>query len=228
MNDNRLAIFGGTPVIKVPFRKYNHIGEAEARAVENVLRSGILSDFIGSAGENFYGGKIVREFESHWKKRFKVKNAISMNSATSCLAAAIGAIGVGPGDEVIVSPFTMSASATAILVFNAIPIFADIEPDTFNLDPSSIENRITPQTKALMIPNIFGHPADYDPILEIARKHKLKIIEDNAQSPTATYKGKLAGTIGDIGVFSLNRHKHIHTGEGGMCVTNNDVLAERL
>lgn len=228
MSKQQLAILGGKPIIDKPLVKYNHIGIEEAQAVENVLRSGVLSDFVGSDSEYFYGGRMVREFEARWRERFGVRHAITMNSATSCLAAAVGAAGVGPGDEVIVSPFTMSASAMAILTFNAIPVFADIEPETFNLDPDSIEKRLTSQTRALMVPNIFGHSADYGRILEIARKHNLVVIEDNAQSPTSRYKGKLTGTIGDIGVFSLNRHKHIHTGEGGVCVTDNNVLAERL
>jgi dTDP-4-amino-4,6-dideoxygalactose transaminase len=142
--------------------------------------------------------------------------------------AAIGACEIGPGDEVIVSPYTMSASATAILVFNAIPVFADIEEYTFNLNPKSIEKCITKRTKAIMVPNIFGHAADYRTINRIARNRDLFVIEDNAQSPLAKYHGRYAGTIGDIGVFSLNYHKHIHTGEGGVCLTNNKVLAERM
>ena len=160
LNNKKLAILGGKPVLKNSLKNYNHIGNEEVKAVEKVLRSGVLSDFVGSKGEKFYGGKMVREFESRWKERFGVKHAISMNSATSCLAAAVGAIGAGPGDEIIVSPFTMSASASAILVFNAIPVFADIESQTFNLDPHAIESRITSNTKALMVPNIFGHSAD--------------------------------------------------------------------
>jgi len=122
----------------------------------------------------------------------------------------------------------MCASATAILVWNAIPVFADIEDQTFNLDPNSIEKNITPYTKAIIVTNIFGHAAKLKEIKAIAKKHKLKVIEDNAQAPGALYDGQYAGTIGDIGVFSLNYHKHIHTGEGGMCVTNDDQLAERM
>ena len=122
----------------------------------------------------------------------------------------------------------MSASATAILVWNAIPVFADIEEDTFNLDPASIERNITPYTKAIMVTDIFGHAADLDAIMDIARRHGLKVIEDAAQAPGAMYKGRHVGTVADIGVYSLNYHKHIHTGEGGVCVTNDATLAERL
>ncbi|TRZ93412.1 MAG: DegT/DnrJ/EryC1/StrS family aminotransferase, partial [Rhodocyclaceae bacterium] len=159
---------------------------------------------------------------------FEVKHAVTVNSNTSGLIAAVGAIGIEPGDEVIVSPWTMSASATAIVVWNAIPVFADIEDETFNLDPASIERNITPRTRAIMVTDIFGHAADMDAIMAIARKHKLKVIEDCAQAPAARYRGRYAGTIADIGVFSLNYHKHIHTGEGGVCVTNDAALAERL
>ena len=140
----------------------------------------------------------------------------------------MGAVGVEPGDEVIVSPWTMSASATSILVWNAIPVFADIEDDTFNLDPASIEANLSPYTKAIMVTDIFGHASDLDAIMEIAKKHNLHVIEDAAQVPGAIYKGKHAGTLADIGVFSLNYHKHIHTGEGGVCVTNDVDLAERI
>ena len=122
----------------------------------------------------------------------------------------------------------MSASATAILVWNAIPVFSDIEDETFNLDPACIEKNITPRTSAIMVTDIFGHPAEMDTIMAIASKHSLKVIEDCAQAPAARYRGRCAGTIADIGVYSLNYHKHIHTGEGGVCVTNAPALAERL
>jgi dTDP-4-amino-4,6-dideoxygalactose transaminase len=114
------------------------------------------------------------------------------------------------------------------LVWNAIPVFADIESETFNLDPESIEANITPRTKAIVVPDIIGHAADLDAIMRIAKKHDLMVIEDAAQAPGALYKGKYVGTLADIGVFSLNYHKHIHTGEGGVCVTNDPHLAERI
>jgi dTDP-4-amino-4,6-dideoxygalactose transaminase len=153
---------------------------------------------------------------------------VTVNSNTSGLIAAVGAIGIEPGDEVIVSPWTMSASATAILVWNAIPVFADVEEDTFNLDPASIERNITPYTRAIMVTDIFGHAADLDAIMDIARRRGLRVIEDAAQAPGAMYKGRHVGTVADIGVYSLNYHKHIHTGEGGVCVTSDATLAERL
>jgi dTDP-4-amino-4,6-dideoxygalactose transaminase len=122
----------------------------------------------------------------------------------------------------------MSASATSILIFNAIPVFADIEEDYFCLDPKSVQEKITKRTKAVIVVDIFGQPYDAEKINAIAKKHNLSVIEDCAQAPGATYKGKYAGALGDIGIYSLNYHKHIHTGEGGVVVTNNDVLAEKV
>jgi perosamine synthetase len=225
---NKLALFDGPKTITKPFQRYNTIGTEEMKAVEGVVKTGVLSQYLGEWSPDYYGGKMVQAFERAWEKYFKVKHAVAVNSNTSGLMAAVGAIGVEPGDEVIVSPWTMSASATAILVWNAIPVFADIEYETFNLDPVSIEKNITPYTKAIMVTDIFGHAADLDSIMLLAKKHNLKVIEDSAQAPGAIYKGKYVGTIADIGVFSLNYHKHIHTGEGGVCVSNDPDLAKRM
>lgn len=225
---DRLAILGGPKAIPTPFRPYSSYGPEEVAAAKTVVESGVLSRFLGSWDEDFYGGPKIREFEQAWARHFHCRHAVSVNSATSGLIAAIGAIGVEPGDEVILSPWTMSATATAILVWNALPVFADIEAETFNLDPLAVERAITPRTRAIVVTDIFGHPADLDALSLIARRHDLKLIEDAAQSPGAMYRDRYAGTVADIGVFSLNYHKHIHTGEGGMCVTDDDTLAERM
>lgn len=227
-DSDRLALHGGPKTIKEPFGRYNSIGEKEAQAVARVLESGVLSRFLGSWSDDFYGGPIVRAFEEAWADRFGVSHAVTVNSATSGLIAALGAAGVEPGDEVIVSPWTMSASATSIMVWNAIPVFADIEDETFGLDPAAVEARITARTRAIVVPDIFGHSARLDEIMAIARRHRLKVIEDAAQAVNALDRGRHVGTIADIGVFSLNYHKHIHTGEGGVCVTNDPELAERM
>ena len=224
----KLAINGGPKTINIEFAPYNSLGKEERVAVDEVMRSGILSQFLGVWHKNFYGGSKVQEFEKMAAQYFGAKYAITVNSWTSGLIAAVGALDIEPGDEIIVSPWTMSASATAILHWNAIPIFADIEEDTFNLDIASVEANITPYTKAIMAVDIFGHSADMDALRKIANKHDLKIISDTAQAPGAMYKGKHAGTLADIGGYSLNYHKHIHTGEGGIIVTNDDNLAERL
>jgi dTDP-4-amino-4,6-dideoxygalactose transaminase len=222
-----LAINGGTPVRTQLFPAYNTIGEEEKKAVMKVLDSGNLSQYLGAWTHDFLGGPTVRAFEEEWSRVIGVKHSISVNSNTSGLFTAVGAIGIQPGDEVIVSPYTMSASAIAPLVYGGIPVFADIDPLTFCMDPKSIEARITSRTKAILVVHIFGHPADMDSIMALAKKHNLYVIEDCAQAPMGKYKGQPVGTIGDLGVFSLNYHKHIHTGEGGVITTNNTVLAER-
>ncbi|MBN8675915.1 MAG: DegT/DnrJ/EryC1/StrS family aminotransferase [Chitinophagales bacterium] len=222
-----LAINGGTPVRTQLFPAYNTIGEEEKKAVMKVLDSGNLSQYLGAWTHDFLGGPTVRAFEEEWSRVIGVKHSISVNSNTSGLFTAAGAIGIQPGDEVIVSPYTMSASAIAPLVYGGIPVFADIDPLTFCMDPKSIEARITSRTKAILVVHIFGHPADMDSIMALAKKHNLYVIEDCAQAPMGKYKGQPVGTIGDLGVFSLNYHKHIHTGEGGVITTNNTTLAER-
>jgi perosamine synthetase len=224
----KLALLGGKPVREKPFPQHRTTGDEEKKIVMEVMDSGILSEFMGSNNKHFFGGDYVKTFEKKWSKRFHVKHTVSVNSATSGLYAAIGAAGVGPGDEVIVVPWTMTATATAILSFNAIPVFCDIEEDTFCMDPESVEKLITPRTRALMPVHIYGHPADMDSIMELASKHKLIVIEDAAQSPGGYYKGKLTGTIGHMGVFSFNCNKIIQCGEGGAVVTNDDELAKRL
>ncbi len=225
---DKLALLGGTPLIDKNFKRYNPIGSEELLAAKGVIQSGVLSQYLGTWHEDFYGGPKVREFEEKVSNFFGVKHCITVNSWTSGLVAAVGAIGVQPGDEVIVTPWTMSASATAVLHWNAIPVFADIDQDTFNIDPESIISNISPYTKAIMSVDIFGQSADMDIIMRIAKDHNLKVISDTAQSPAATYKDKFAGTLADVGGFSLNYHKHIHTGEGGLLVTDDDHIAERL
>lgn len=223
-----LALNGGRPVRKRKFPAYRVVGGQEKRAVNRVIDSGVLSKYLGVWHPDFYGGEEVRAFEREWAAYFGAKHAIAVNSCTSALQCAVGAAGIGPGDEVIVSPFTMVASVTAPLWYGAIPIFADIEEEYFCLDPRSVEQRITERTKAIIVVDLFGQPYDRDAINGIAQKHNLTVIEDCAQAPGATYQGRWAGTLGHMGVYSLNYHKHIHTGEGGMIVTNDDQRAEKL
>jgi perosamine synthetase len=223
-----LAINGGNPLINRPLPTGTSIGELEFNAVRRVLERGSLSGFYGNWGDQFLGGVEVKNFESAWAERFNVPYAISVNSNTSGLYAAMAAIGLSPGDEVIVSPTTMSASVMAPLIYGGIPVFVDIEPETFCLNVDEVASAITSRTKAIIAVNLFGHPARLEELASLARAKGIYLIEDNAQGPLATERGRFAGTVGDIGVFSLNYHKHIHTGEGGMCVTSNAELALRL
>ncbi len=224
----KLALFGGPKTIQRGFKRYNPIGVEEVQAAKKVIEGGVLSQFLGTWGPDFYGGPKVQEFERQCESYFGVKHVVTVNSWTSGLIAAVGAIGIEPGDEIIVTPWTMCATATAILHWNAIPVFADIDPETFTIDPISVEANITPFTKAIMAVDIFGHSADIDALMVIAAKYNIKLITDTAQAPGTYYKGKLTGTLAHVGGYSLNYHKHIHTGEGGILVTNDDEIAERL
>ncbi len=143
MNIEKLALLGGPKAIGEPFKRYNPIGQEEVKAVTEVVESGVLSQFLGCWSDDFYGGPKVQEFERLCADYFNVKHVVTVNSWTSGLVTAVGAIGIEPGDEVIVSPWTMCASATAIIHWNAIPVFADIESETFNIDPNSILKNIT-------------------------------------------------------------------------------------
>ncbi|HVL41420.1 MAG TPA: DegT/DnrJ/EryC1/StrS family aminotransferase [Brevundimonas sp.] len=223
-----LALLGGKPTIVEPLTPFRSMGEEEVAAAADVVRSGVLSAFIGAPGDFFLGGPQVKQFEKKAADYFGVRHAISVNSWTSGLIAAVGAIGVEPGDEIITTPWTMSATAMAILHWNAIPVFADIDRETYNIDPRSVEALIGPRTKAILAADIFGQTADMKALRAIADRHGLKIITDTAQAPGARAGDRFTGTLADIGGFSLNYHKHIHCGEGGILVTDDDRMAERL
>ncbi|MFZ5993904.1 MAG: DegT/DnrJ/EryC1/StrS family aminotransferase [Thermodesulfobacteriota bacterium] len=225
----KLALLGGNPVRRNSYSVHTTmIDSSEEEEVLAVLRSGHLSGFSARPGERFLGGPNVRRLEKDFAEYFGVDYAISFNSATSGLHSAISAAQIGPGDEVIVPPTTMSATASCVLMQNAIPVFADIEDETFGLDPDSVEAAITPYTKAILTVNLFGHPSRLEELKSIADRHNLLLIEDNAQSPGAKCDGRLAGTFGEMGVQSLNYHKTIQTGEGGVVLTNSKRTAEHL
>tara|TARA_B100000900_G_C20558020_1_gene707634 strand:- start:303 stop:1481 length:1179 start_codon:yes stop_codon:yes gene_type:complete len=209
------------------FKKYNSIGKEELIAANKVLKSGKLSEYIAKNNKFFYGGKNIKILERKITRKFKVKNAILVNSWTSGLIAIFGALGIKKDDEVILPPWTMSACAASIIFWGGKPVFCDIEKETFCIDPEEIKKKITKKTKAILAVDIFGYPCDLKKINSIARKNKIFVVSDSAQSIGAKYYGKFAGTVADIGGFSLNYHKHINTGEGGIIVTNNHNIAKK-
>lgn len=212
------AIEGGRPVRhgKAPLRYRPWINDDDINLVIEVLRSGQLSAI---------GGKWNTALEQELSKYLGVKHAIAVSNGTVALHVALKALGVGPGDEVVTTPFTFAASATAILHANAIPVFADIDRETLNISPAYIEEVITDRTKAIVVVHLAGYPAEMDEIMKIARERGLYVIEDTAQALGAMYRGKFAGSIGDVGTFSFYPTKTITTGEGGAVVTNNDEVA---
>lgn len=228
MTQSLLALHGGQPTIGRPLAGFRAMGEDEARAAADVVRGGVLSAYIGAPGDGFMGGPRVQAFERKAAGYFGVRHAIAVNSWTSGLIAAVGAIGIEPGDEIITTPWTMAATATAILHWAGIPVFADIDPRTFNISPASAEARISARTRAIIAVDIFGQSADIPALRAIADRHGLKLLGDTAQSPGALAGARRTGTMMDIGGFSLNYHKHIHCGEGGIIVTDDDRLARRV
>ena len=191
------------------------ITEAEIDAVCEVLRSPNLSL-----------GPKLREFEAAFEKYIGRKYAIAVNSGTSGLFLCAEAMGIGPGDEVITTPFTFIATINIIVMAGATPVFVDIDPVTLNIDPTKIEAKITSKTKAIVPVEVFGNPADMDVICQIAHKHKLAIIEDCCEALGSTLHGKKAGTFGDMGVFAFYPNKQMTTGEGGMILTDDEGLAD--
>jgi dTDP-4-amino-4,6-dideoxygalactose transaminase len=200
----------------IPFHKAS-IGEEEIQAVTDTLQSGWLT----------MGPKTV-EFEEKFKSFIGCDHAVSMNSATACLHLALKAIDIKKNNEIIIPTMTFISTAEVITYFNAIPVLCDIEPNTHNIDPTKVEALITPQTKAIIPVHFAGNPCDMDPIIAIAKKHNLYVIEDAAHALPTTYKDKKIGTLGDITCFSFYATKTLCTGEGGMATTNNPKFAESM
>jgi perosamine synthetase len=214
-----LAIEGGRPTLKrSDYHNWPIIGRDERRLIKQVLDSGILAG--GTAPQ-------VKALEEEWARYCGSAHCLTTCSGTAALHMALAAVGVGPGDEVITSAFTFLASASCALHQNAIPVFVDIDPRTYCLDPGKLEAAITERTRAIIPVHIQGLPADMDPILAIARAHKLAVIEDACQAHGAAYKGRKVGTMGDIGCFSLNNFKNLCGGEGGLFVTDNEAYLEK-
>lgn len=214
----KLALDGGPKTIPEGFLKpWPWITEEDKRAVLDVLGQDLSED----------DSYPVAEFQKEWAEYVGVKHCLVTNSGTSALHMSVAAAGVGPGDEVITAAYTFLASASCVLHHNGIPIFVDIEPRTFNIDPEKIEEKITDRTKGIVAVHIQGLPADMDEVMGIARKHDLVVIEDACQAHGAEYKGKKVGSLGHMAGFSLNRSKNLQALEGGVFVTDNDDFLER-
>ena len=172
-------------------------------------------------------GPFVRRLEQEFAARVGRKHGIAVCNGSAALDAAVAVLGLAAGDEVILPTFTIISCAAAILRAGAVPVVVDSDPETWNMRADCIEARLTPRTKAIMVVHIYGLPVDMDPILNLAQRHGLKIIEDSAEMHGGTYRGKPCGSFGDISTFSFYPNKHVTTGEGGMIVTDDDGLAER-
>jgi len=213
----KLAISGGKPVRRKPFTSWPLFGKTEETRLLRVLRSGAWGRLQG---------KDVERFEHRFAEAHDCKHGIAVVNGTVSLRIALIAAGIRAEDEVIVPPYTFLSTATAVVEANAIPVFADISLETFNLDPTTVEKAITPRTRAIIPVHFAGQVAEMDEILRLARKHKLIVLEDAAHAHGASYKRKAAGSLGHFGSFSFQSSKNMTAGEGGIITTNDDALAE--
>ncbi len=209
----KLAIHGGSKVKNTPFGSGKRFGQEEKDQLMQVIDDDMLFYFLG---------KKVFEFQDTFAKMHNMKHCVACSSGTSAVHIAIGTLQLKPGSEVITSPITDMGSLTGILYQNLVPIFADIDPLTYNMDPKSVEQCITEKTGAILVVHHSGLVADMDAFLALGNKYNIPIVEDVAQAYLGEYKGRLAGTMGVINAFSLNHFKHITCGSGGMVLTNDD------
>ena len=212
-----LALLGGSPVRTRPFHDWPVFGEAEERRLLRTLRGGRWGKLDGPE---------VAEFEQRFAATHGCRHGIGVVNGTVSLRIALQAAGVAAGDEVIVPPYTFVSTATAVIESNAVPVFADVDLDTFNLDPAAVESAVTPRTRAVIPVHFAGQPADMDAIMAVARAHGLTVIEDAAHAHGASHRGRPAGSIGHAGSFSFQSSKNLTAGEGGIIVTNDDRLAD--
>ncbi len=212
------AILGGKPTITKKLLIGPRIEDDDIEAVVEVLKSRLLSSLVGN---------VTKTFEKEFARKFRLKHVVAVANGSIALLIALKACGIGPGDEVIVPSFTFTSTVTSVIYANAIPVFADINYETYTIDPESVRRVITDKTKAIIAVHLFGHPAEMDELKEIADEHGLYLIEDSAQAIGAYYKGRPTGSLGDIAAFSLYATKNITSGEGGLVITDNDELAEK-
>jgi perosamine synthetase len=221
---SELAIDGGVAAIQGQLPSFRNasgrtFGEDELKELRDVIDSGSLS---------FLYGEKTGQFEGAFREKYDAQQAVSVSSGTAALHTAVLYLNPEPGDEIILSPITDMGTAIPIISQLAIPVFADVDRNSQNIDPRAIEANITDRTRAIIVTHVYGNPADMDPILEIARRHKLFVIEDCAQALLATYKGRLCGTMGNLGCFSFQQSKHMTTGDGGMVIANEDKRFGRV
>ncbi len=214
----KLAINGGEPVRTTPLTGGHKWGYEELREILDVFESGAYYR---------YGGTKVEALEAGFAAKYGAAHAVASTSGTAAVHVALGMLNPEPGSEIITGPITDLGTVVPILYQQCIPIFADSDPETFLMDPVDIERRITDKTAAIMVVHLFGNPCDMDAVMDIAGRHNLPVIEDSSQAHLTRYKGRLCGTIGDIGAFSLQASKHMTTGEGGMTITSNEAFGER-
>lgn len=248
MNDtNKLAILGGTKIRTTVFRSEPMVNDEEIDVVVDLIKRKQFSKFVGSpidgtfeilslksrelslenVAPNFLGGEYVRKLEALWSEITKSNYCISVNSATSGLTTALLALGLEPGSEVITTPFSFSATCASIVAANCVPVFCDIDKDTFCLSPEKLRETITVKTKCVLTVHWCGNVGDLDQISSICREKGVYLVEDAAQAPSSFYHGSAVGTIGDVGVFSFNEPKNIMTGEGGLILTDSKEIAKK-
>jgi perosamine synthetase len=213
-----LAVRGGTPVRTAPFPRRDPFGLEDVAQIVRALQSGTLF---------FPSGKVVYEFERTFADLYGIEHAVASTSGTSAIHVALGALNLEPGDEVITTPLSDMGTVAPIIQCNCIPVFADVKLGTFNLDPASIEANISDRTRAVIVVHCWGQPADLEPILELAKRHSLWVVEDCAQAHLTRYQGRLVGTIGHLGAFSLQDSKHLQCGDGGVTITADPDFAKR-
>lgn len=213
----KLAIHGGSPVRTQPFPQWPIWGREEEEALLATLRSGQWG----------IGGDRVSQFEAAFARFQDAQYGVCVTNGTAALEIALRAVGVHPGDEVIIPPYTFVATATACLALGAFPVFADIDPETYNLSTDAAESQISAHTRAIIGVHIAGCPADMDALPALAQRHGLALVEDGAQAHAAAWRGRRVGAIGDLGTFSFQSSKNLNAGEGGIILSNNEELAER-
>jgi perosamine synthetase len=213
--ENELALLGGEKVKKTPFGTGRRFGREELEQLEEALNQNTLF---------YWKGRKVKQFNDKFAKMYEMPYCVAASSGTASIHTALSAVGVTAGDEVITSPITDMGSVIGILYQNAIPVFADVDPHSYNLDPDSIEEKITDKTKAILVVHLAGNAADIKKIMAIAERHKIKVVEDCAQSYLCSVNGRYVGTFGDVGCFSLNDFKHISAGDGGMLLTKDEQM----